>query len=174
MTEYVAAVQRRHNRLPSVPHDSEWPSLAIVRTEGDEAFWQPTRRHDPLTFDGLSRALEIDIPEACAAFYGRYWSASIPVIWGERPFELLQLWNDEDQNNLMHNLLGHSLEKKRVREPLTLFFALVDDARFLSIDLASGAVMLEEIDGPRPEEVAADLGALLADVTAVAAIDDPS
>ncbi len=54
-----------------------------------------------------------------------------------------------------------------------MFFAVVDDARFLSIDVTHGAVLLEEVGGSRPEEVAADLGSLLSSVTAIAGCPDP-
>ena len=169
--EFIDACAARDGTLPTLPYDAEWESEAIVgRAPDDQVFWRPTRRSDPFSLSGLSSALEAKLPTECADYFGYFWSGSIPVIWGERPFELLQLWNGEDENNLMHNLLGHSLEKKRVREPLTVFFALVDDARFLSVDVASGAVLLEEVGGERPEEVAADLATLLSSVTAVAPI----
>ncbi len=167
--EYVAAVEARSGSLPTVPYDPEWKSVAIVgRASDEQVYWQPTQRHDPFSFDSIASALEIELPKDCDEYFGHFWSGAIPVIWGARPFELLQLWNHDEENNLMHNILGHSLEKKRVREPLTVFFGLVDDARFLSVDANSGAVMLEEVGGGRPEEVAADLASLLSSVTAVA------
>ncbi|MFK8028848.1 MAG: SecY-interacting protein Syd [Gammaproteobacteria bacterium] len=173
--EFIDACAEGDGSLPSAPFDADWDSLAIVgRAPDDHIYWRPTRRTEPFSMSGMSTALEATFPDACEAYFGHFWSGSIPVIWGERPFELLQLWNAEDENNLMHNLLGHSLEKKRVREPLTVFFALIDDARFLSVDVASGAVLLEEVGGERPEEVATDLAALLSSVTAVAstAVDE--
>lgn len=171
--EFLSAVAARDGTLPSASYEPDWPSPAMDGfTEDGRVYWQPTRRTEPFTFDGLSKALETELPAACAEYFGHFWSAGIPVLWDQRPFELLQLWNSEDENNLMHNLLGHALEKKRVREPLTVFFAVVDDARFLSIDATSGAVMLEEVGGARPEEVAANLGALLAAVTATAGESD--
>lgn len=172
-SEFLAAVERRDGTLPKVPHEPDWASPAITGpADGDFVFWRPVRRDDVFSFDGLSSALETELPGDCAAYFGHFWSASIPVMWGERPFELLQLWNPDDENNLMHNLLGHSLEKKRVREPLTVFFAVVDDARFLSVDATTGGVMLEEVGGARPEEVAADLESLLSSVTAIAGNPD--
>ncbi len=171
--EFIEAVQQRDGTLPTVPHEPDWDSVAITGSAGSDLdFWRPTRRHEPFSLEGLSGALESELPEVCAAYFGHFWSASIPVMWGERPFELLQLWNPDDENNLLHNLLGHSLEKKRVREPLTVFFAVVDDERFLSVDATSGAVMLEEVGGARPEEVAADLGSLLSAVTSIAGLPD--
>lgn len=169
--EFIDACAARDGTLPTLPYDADWQSVAIVGPAPDEqVYWRPARRSDPFSLSGLSSALDVSLPAACADYFGHFWSGSIPVLWGERPFELLQLWNAEDENNLMHNLLGHSLEKQRVREPLTVFFALVDDTRFLSVDAASGAVLLEEVGGERPEEVAADLAALLSSVTAVASI----
>lgn len=170
--EFVSAWKVDQNTLPVLPFDAQWRSVAEAGTApDDQVYWQPTRRSEPFSFDGIAQALEVDVPEVCGEYFGHFWSSSIPVLWGERPFELLQLWNAEDENNLMHNLLGHAMEKRRVREPLTLFFAVVDDARFLSLDAQTGAVMLEEVGGSRPEEVAADLGSLLSSVSAVATAD---
>ena len=168
-SEYVAAVEARDGGLPTVPYDPEWESVAVVGRACDEQmFWQPALRHDSFSFEAIASALEAELPKECDEYFGHFWSGAIPVIWDERPFELLQLWNHDDENNLMHNILGHSLEKKRVKEPLTVFFALVDDARFLSVDAESGVVVLEEVGGGRPEEVASDLASLLSSVTAVA------
>ena len=172
-SEFISAVEKRDGTLPTAPHEPDWESLAISGSaDSGLVYWQPTRRHEAFSLEGLSKALEAELPTECADYFGHFWSGSIPVMWGERPFELLQLWNNDDENNLKHNLLGHSLEKKRVREPLTVFFAVVDDARFLSVDAATGAVMLEEVGGQRPEEVAADLAALLFSVTAIAGLPD--
>lgn len=171
--EFVTKWKTQRGTLPSTAFDDQWRSVAEVERVGEsEVYWQPTRRSETLSFQGVSDALETSLPPVCETYFGHFWSASIPVLWGERPFELLQLWNADDENNLMHNLLGHALEKRRVREPLTLFFAVVDDARFLSIDADSGAVMLEEVGGSRPEEVADSLASLLSALTAVVAVDD--
>ena len=169
-SEFITAVDRRLGTLPTAPSEPGWTSHAITGpADSDTVYWRPVRRGDAFSLNGLSTALETELPAVCGAYFGHFWSGSIPVLWDERPFELLQLWNPEDENNLMHNLLGHALEKKRIREPLTVFFAVVDDARFLSVDAATGAVMLEEVGGERPEEVAADLESLLESVTAIAA-----
>ena len=75
--------------------------------------------------------------------------------------ELLQLWNEEDARNLVANWIGHALEKRRAREPLCLFFALVDDTRFLSVVHESGAVVVETVGGRGPQPVSPSLAEFL-------------
>lgn len=168
--EFVQAVQEASGELPTAPRESAWRSECIHSAKNSElVFWRPVRRRDHVDFSGLERALELPFPAELRAFYSHFWSGSITVGWEERNFELLQLWNREDEDNLMHNFLGHALEKKRAREALTLFFGVVDDARFLSCDVATGAVMLEEVGGSKPQQVAEGLEDLLTHVVGCAA-----
>lgn len=170
---FLDAVQTKHGRLPIVEHDEEWPSDCIVSPfDAEHDSWRPVPRSTPSALDGLEQALEAPFPAEFHKYFSMQWSSSIPVMWIDRPFELLQLWNEDDEQNLMHNLLGHALQKRRTRESLTLFFALIDDARFLSIDTSSGEIVLEEVGGGPAQVVSPDLASLLAELTAVAEVDD--
>ena len=59
---------------------------------------------------------------------------------------LIQLWNKNDFERLIENLLGHAIEKKRSKHQLTIFFANTerDSELFLSIENSTGHVLLEE------------------------------
>ncbi len=166
----TACVERaieRSGRLPAVAHDPEWPSPCIVEDTADgHSLWRPVPMASAPDFSGLQRALECPLHVDVLTYYGSFWSGALPVTINDNDFELLQLWNDQDFDNLVSNLIGHALEKRRVRQPLSLFFASVDDGRFLSVDNASGEVFLETLGLWQPEKVADTLGSFLADLTA--------
>lgn len=123
-------------------------------------------------FQRLASALDIALHPAVSAAYTTHWSASLPLVFNDNSFELLQLWNEQDFENLLGNFIGHALEKKRVRQALTLFFAVVDDNQLLSIDNETGAVVLETLGRPGPDDVSPSLAEFLdqcqADVSQVA------
>ena len=89
------------------------------------------------------------------------WSASLPVRYLDNDLELLQLWNEQDFEHLLANLIGHALEKRRIRQPLTLFFAFVDDDRLLTLDNQTGVVFLETLGQRQPLEVCPSLAEFL-------------
>ncbi len=159
--DFITATLARSQRLPVTDYDSQWPSECIQSIHGEQAEWRPVRRNNTNVFKGIEDALEIKIPQTLKAYFGYFWSLGIPVSWGDRTFELLFLWNAQDEDNLLHNFLGHILQKKRARETATLFFAVVDEARFLSVDVESGAIVLEELGQKSPQEVCPSLDALL-------------
>ena len=54
--------------------------------------------------------------------------------------------SEEDFERLQQNLIGHLLMKQRLKQPPTLFFGLTDEDDFiLSVDNASGEVVLEQV-----------------------------
>ena len=136
----AACVERaleRSGRLPAVESDPDWLSPCIVEDTPDGlSLWRPQPMSTPPDFSGLQRALECPLHLDVLTYWGSFWSGPLPVVINDNEFELLQLWNDRDFDNLVSNLIGHALEKRRVRQPLSLFFASVDDSRFLSIDNA--------------------------------------
>jgi len=151
--------------LPRQPHDPMWPSPCQVgppEADGQIA-WRPVPRDAPPDWSGLEAALEAPLHPDVAAFYGAFWSDCIPVRAQEGGATLIQVWNPADFERLVENLLGHALQKRRRREPLTLFVACTDEGDLvLSVDNASGCVVLEQPGQPPQREVAASLEELLA------------
>ncbi len=126
--------------------------------------WQPLRRHGPVDdFAGLERALEFPIHEDVRRYYGRYWSGGLEAEAPEGHVSLLLLWNGEDADRLVENLIGHALAKRRARSPFTVFFACTepDSDLFLSIDNDTGCILLEEPGRPPRREVAPTLADFL-------------
>ena len=83
---------------------------------------------------------------------------------------LIQLWNQEDFDRLIENFIGHALAKRQLKEPLTLFIATTeaDSEYFLSIDNATGAVLLEEPGRPPLRQVEDNLETFLRRLTPAA------
>ena len=116
----------------------------------------------PADWSGLERALDVSLHSDVATFYGSFWSDAIPVCAEEGSATLIQVWNEQDFERLIENLIGHALQKRR-REPLTLFIACTDDSEFnLCVDNATGSVLLEQPGQAPKHTVAEKLAELLA------------
>jgi SecY interacting protein Syd len=133
------------------PFDPQWRSPCETgepyeSEDGVEVIpWRPLRRAFADDFAGLERALEVPIHDDVKAYYGRYWSGGLEATADEGHVSLILLWNPADAQRLVENLIGHALAKRRARAPLTVFFACTEPNSdlFLSIDNATGAVVLE-------------------------------
>ena len=123
-------------------YDPQWSSLCQF-TDGK---WKPVPQKAPVNFDGLANALETTIHPDITAYYSAFWSGTIETESEEGQVSLIQLWNQNDFDRLVENLIGHALMKRRSKHPLTVFFATAepDTELFLSIDNENGHVLLEE------------------------------
>jgi SecY interacting protein Syd len=137
-------------------YDPDWRSpceiAAPTHSEGiDVVAWRPLKRSHADDFAGLERALELTIHPDIKAYYGSFWSGGLEATATEGHVSLILLWNPADAERLIENLLGHAMAKRRVKAPYTVFFACTepDSELFLSVDNASGAVVLEA-PGARP------------------------
>ena len=62
--------------------------------------------------------------------------------------------------------------KRRLRQPVTLFFALTDDENFiLSVDNETGEVVLEPVGKPATQVIASSLAAFIEGLTPIAPIE---
>ncbi len=152
-SELDAFVERYLQRYPQLvdPFDPQWRSPC----ETEEPFtsadgvqlvsWRPTRRAFADDFAGLERALEAPIHADIKAYYGAFWSGGLEATADDGHVSLILLWNPSDAERLVENLIGHALAKRRARTPFTVFFACTEPESelFLSVDNATGAVVLE-------------------------------
>ena len=122
-----------------------------------------------MNFTGLSNALETEIHPDICRYFDSFWSGSIETTSQEGHVSLIQLWNLDDFNRLIKNLLGHAMAKKRQKHPLTIFFATTewDSELFLSIENSSGQVLLEEPGQEPLQKVDDNLTTFLARLTPV-------
>lgn len=167
---YLAREEQRTGGLPRVAFDADWPSPAQCgepSADGTVA-WRPCRQQPAGSLDGLETALALSVHPDAVAFYTRYFAAHVDASYEQGALSLLFVWNTADFDLAQGNLIGHALEKRRVRQPFTVFIANIDDGRFLSIDNDSGRVMLEVLGARKPLEVAPSLGDFMDRLTAPA------
>ena len=149
--------------------DPEWRSPCEVgETSEHEGItvvpWRPLPRHHANDFEGLENAFETPIHESIKTYYGAYWSGGLEATSPEGHVSLLFLWNTEDRDRLVENLIGHALSQKRSRSPLSIFFACTDPSSdlFLAVNNLTGEVQLER-PGYKPlRKVASNLPQFLA------------
>jgi len=157
---FLAATHQRHDRDPRQQHDPAWLSPCEQGAPDDYGFvtWRPVRREEPPDFNGLAAAFEANIHADFITYFGRYWSDPLPASGLSGRIELLQLWNPADEERLVANQIGHVLQMRRERRPLTLFFACGDDPDLLySLDNATGEVLREDLPKRKARVIAESL-----------------
>ena len=150
--------------------DPEWRSPCELNiTAPGYIGWRPVLQQPTMSFEGLSHALEQPIHRDICSFYTHYWSGHLSATAKDRAVNLIQLWNPEDFDRLVENLIGHSLAKQRLKQPFTVFIATTeaDSELFISIDNSSGNVLLEEPGRPPLRTIADSLAEFLDRLTAV-------
>ena len=157
------ALDNRNGRLFRRPFDNEWRSLCEHYQEKNFSYWSPVKQEVPVSFAGLENALEIEIHPDIKEYYGTFWSGSLEANCSEGPLSLIQLWNEQDYDRLIENLIGHSLNKKKLGAPFTVFFATTDPGSeyFLSIENITGGIVLEEPTSKKIREIDSGINTFL-------------
>jgi SecY interacting protein Syd len=155
-TRYLNMVKEETNDLPSVNFEPPWPSPCNVTNDehlecekndedqSDLSYWKPTSRINLDIFDELEKALELSFRDDFKQFYGSFWSNGICVEREDINFSLIQIWNEEDQEKLKENILGHAFAKLKSKQPLTYFIGCTFGDDVICIDHESGAIILEK------------------------------
>ncbi|MDC8830386.1 SecY-interacting protein [Alteromonas gilva] len=133
---------------------------------GQPCQWQPVLMTIEQSFANIENALDITLNEQFCKFFTTYWSFNLQVRAEQGDCELLQVCSEDDFARLQENLIGHLLMKQRLKQPPTLFFGLTDEDDFiLSVDNASGEVVVEQV-GKIPQRcLAPDLASFLDGLT---------
>lgn len=164
LSEFVdATLDLYPDRRLSGQFDPEWRSACEIEQMGDTTYWRPVMQEPKVSFAGLANAVEAEIHPDVVDYYASYWSGTLEASSEEGPVSLIQLWNTEDFDRLIANLVGHALNQRRSRNAFSVFFATTDpeSEMFLSVHNETGVVLLEE-PGKKPlREVEADLPAFL-------------
>ena len=170
LTAFIKRYTTVHPCL-TAPYDPLWrsPCESGVNDAGKLVYWQPARRYSADDFAGLEAGLKYSIHADIKAFYSSFWSGTLAAKTKEGDVSLLLLWNEEDLQCLLTNFIGHVLQQRRQRLPITWFFACTDDNEyFLSVDNDSGAVLLETPGSPPLRRVADNLASFLSKLTPTA------
>ncbi len=127
-------------------------------TNGAEVEWRPFLRPTPVNLKNLEEALEISIHSDISSLFGRYFSLDMNAKTERGKLTILQALNEEDYQRLQKNLIAHVLMKRRLKQPVTLFFALTDEEDVvLSVLPETSEVVLELIGQPHKETIATSL-----------------
>ena len=140
------ALDLTDNNALSAAYDEQWRSPCEIERIGDLTLWRPVAQSPPVSFDGLANALETEIHPDICAYYSSYWSGTLEASSEEGRVSLIQLWNEDDFERLIANLIGHALAKYKAKSGFSVFIATTEPESelFLSIDNTSGEVLLEE------------------------------
>lgn len=147
LRRYVENCQRVIGTLPTQKHDPAWLSQCQVGEPDADGFifWRPRERDTVADFGGLERALDVEIHPDVKSFYGSHWGSVMALEAAEGGVTLIQIWNDDDFDRLVENILGHAMAKQSIPAPLTIFIACTDEGEhMLSVDNETGRVVLEE------------------------------
>ena len=158
----------QHHQTLSIEFDPDWPSACYLASAdaGDLVGWQPVRQSQPGNWQDFETALSLQLHPSIASYYQGYWSDNLKARHALGNLELIQVWNDDDFARLQQNLIGHILMKRRLKQADTVFFALTDEEdMILSVDNASGAVVLEQVGLPPKRTLAANLSEFIQTLT---------
>jgi len=171
LVKFVGAYKKA-NPVLYTPFDSQWRSLCEmgdpIPIEGQEMVrWRPVANESADNFSGLENALDMRIHADIKEYYGTFWSAGMEATATDGHVSLLFTWNQQDVDRLIENLIGHSLAKRKSRQPFTVFFACTEPESdlFLSIDNESGAVVLEQPGGKPLRQIATNVADFLNSLT---------
>lgn len=143
--------------MPLAEVDDQWPSPCIIQPF-DELLneWQPQKISTPLSFKNVEKALDIELHDDICQYFTTIFSESMPANCKHGELSLLFAWSEDDFIRLQENIIGHILMKQKLKQKITIFFAVTDDDNFiLSIDNDDGSVWVERI-GREPHKKLAD------------------
>lgn len=154
---FIDRYQRAWPLLTAV-FDPKWrsPCECGPPDEAGRVPWAPKATEFIDHFQGLENALEEPVHEDIKQYYGNYWSGGLEAEADEGHVSLILLWNEADAERLIENQIGHVLTSRRMRTPLSLFFACTepDSELILTVRNATGEVVLER-PGTRHQRVVA-------------------
>lgn len=156
-TEFSEKYQAKLNHMPLVEVDEDWPSPCVQGThDEDYQYWLPFQVEEALTFDNLESALNLKLHQSIKEYFTGVFSESVPATCSEGHLQLLFAWSVDDFSRLQQNLIGHIMMKQKLKQEVTLFFAVTDDEDImLTVNNENGEVWAEKV-GCKPHKKIAD------------------
>ena len=154
---YVEQYQQALGHMPLVEIDKQWPS-PCEQGQFDQQFnqWLPVPIKQELNFANVEQALELKLHPSFKDYFTVIFSESLPMSCDEGHLQLLFAWSEDDFARLQQNIIGHVLMKQKLKQEVTLFFAVTDnDDIILSVNNQSGEVWAERV-GQIPHKKVAD------------------
>lgn len=163
LTRFQNLFSESRPKFPYVEFDSPWLSECIIEN-GDKLgsyYWQPVKRENNNLLIELESALEFNFHKDIHTFYGSYWSNGICVERDDINFNLIQIWNEEDEIQLKENLLGHIFAKIKSKLPISYFIGCTFGDEIICLDHESGKIVLEKPGYKAHKILANDLATFL-------------
>lgn len=156
-TTFIEQYQSEHQALPIIEIDKDWISpCEQQQVNHQDVYWKPVAIDETLDFDNVGQALGITIHQDIQDYFTCVYSESIDATCDEGTLSLLFPWNKDDFERLQQNLIGHIMMKQKLKQDVTLFFALTDeDDMIISLDNATGEIWVEQV-GCKPHKKLAD------------------
>ncbi|MDE0645913.1 MAG: SecY-interacting protein Syd [Gammaproteobacteria bacterium] len=171
LDQFVEATLSQYPTLWS-EYDPTWHSpcqVGELRTfESYSAIpWRPTPRTIADDFAQFEEAIETTIHPSIKQYFGAYWSGCLEATSVHGHVSLILLWNEEDRDRFLENLIGHVLTQRRYRLELSVFFACTtpDSRLFLTVNNATGEVQLERPAYKAEKIVASSLAEFISELT---------
>lgn len=154
---YIENYQNIHKQLPSIEKDKDWVSpCEQEEVNENEVYWKPVKTDSDLSFDNVEKALDIVIHNDIKSYFTCVYSESIDAECKDGKLALLLPWNKDDFERLQQNLIGHIMMKQKLKQSVTLFFAVTDeDDMIISMDNETGEIWVEQV-GCAPHKKLAD------------------
>ncbi len=151
--DYIEQYQQKHGRLPIADLDTESVSPCQVKSIDDEkTTWQAVKITESLDFSNIEKALELTIHTDFVDYFCTLYADGINAKTEDGKLSLLFAWNHDDFLRLQENIIGHILMKQKLKQPITLFFAVTDEEdMILSLNNESGEIWVERV-GCKPHK----------------------
>lgn len=170
--QYIEQYQNQHGHLPEIAHDQQWPSACEQDSVKDQAqvYWQPValvaEEGNKLTFDNVESALNLRIHADIKVYFTTLYSESLEAVSKDGQLSLLFAWNYDDFQRLQENIIGHILMKQRLKQDITIFFAVTDEEDIIvSVDNETGEVWVERVGCKPHKKIANSLAEFMAQLT---------
>lgn len=151
---YILAYQEKTGVLPLVEFDDDWRSPCEQERLDDNVYWKPVKIEgdQTLSFDNVEQALNINLHDDIKTYFTTIYSESIDAVCEEGALSLLFAWNEDDFSRLQENIIGHVLMKQKLKQEVTLFFAVTDEEDIIiSVLNETGEVWVERV-GCKPHK----------------------
>ena len=151
--QYLHTYQEVFKHLPITETDKKWPSPCEQGVHQElYSLWQPVKMPEKYNFDNVESALELTLHEDVKAYFTSVFCDTLDASCKEGDLSLLFAWNETDFSRLQENLIGHVLMKQKLKQEITLFFAVTDNQdHILTVDNKTGEVWVEKV-GKEPHK----------------------
>jgi len=166
LTRYINLFSAQDHKLPKANFEPFWPSPCLIEDfDNKDALWRPKERKNYQLFDQLESSLEIIFHPDIKQFYGSFWSNGIAVEREDINFNLIQIWNEEDEEHLKENILGHVFAKIKSRLPLSFFIGCTFGDDVICLEQESGKIVLEKPGRKAHKELSPNMESFLISLT---------